>query len=157
MFIHIPNPTLFRALWVPAKSNQYLHWLTFDSVSRLHILMRGQDEINSQRSSRLRFLQAKRGKRARALGKKEQKSRSGGGGGGKPLLLFFGSSRAYHAWFEGNGNDCNTGYEINNDSLQALPFPLSPAPRVSRAPDFPSPFPFLAPATQASFWVNMYC
>ena len=46
--------------------------------------MRGQDEINSLRSSRLRFLQAKRGKRARALGKKEQKSRSGGGGGGAP-------------------------------------------------------------------------
>ena len=32
----------------------------------------------SLRSSRFRFLQAKRGKRARALGKKEQKSRSGG-------------------------------------------------------------------------------
>ena len=32
-------------------------------------------------SSHFRFLQAKRGKRARALGKKEQKSRSGGRGG----------------------------------------------------------------------------
>ena len=50
--------------------------------------MRGQDEINSQRSSRLRFLQAKRGKRARALGKKEQKSRSGGGGGGSRSYFF---------------------------------------------------------------------
>ena len=37
---------------------------------------------SSLRSSRFRFLQAKRGKRVRALGKKEQKSRSGGGGGG---------------------------------------------------------------------------
>ena len=35
----------------------------------------------SLRSSRFCFLQAKRGKRARALGKKEQKSRSGGRGG----------------------------------------------------------------------------
>ena len=34
----------------------------------------------SLRSSRFRFLQAKRGKRARALGKKEQKSRSEGEG-----------------------------------------------------------------------------
>ena len=39
-------------------------------------------KVISLRSSRFRFLQAKRGKRARALGKKEQKSRSGGGGGG---------------------------------------------------------------------------
>ena len=36
----------------------------------------------SLRSSRFRFLQTKRGKRARALGKKEQKSRSGWGEGG---------------------------------------------------------------------------
>ena len=57
----------------------------------------------SLRSSRFRFLQAKRGKRTRALGKKEQKQRERGGGGrggeGKerfpflprpspPLLLF---------------------------------------------------------------------
>ena len=56
--------------------------------------MRGQDEINSQRSSRLRFLQAKRGKRARALGKKEQKSRSGGGGGGGSRSYFFLAPRA---------------------------------------------------------------
>ena len=35
-------------------------------------------QLPSLRSSRFRFLQAKQGKRARALGKKEQKSRSGG-------------------------------------------------------------------------------
>ena len=40
-----------------------------------------QSHVFSLRSSRFRFLQAKRGKRARALGKEEQKSRS-------PLLLF---------------------------------------------------------------------
>ena len=39
--------------------------------------------VTSLRSSRFRFLQAKRGNRAKALGKKEQKSRSGGGGGGE--------------------------------------------------------------------------
>ena len=38
---------------------------------------------SSLRSSRFRFLQAKRGKRARALGEKEQKSRSGGEGRGR--------------------------------------------------------------------------
>ena len=38
-------------------------------------------KVISLRSSRFRFLQAKRGKRARALGKKEQKSRSGGPNG----------------------------------------------------------------------------
>ena len=54
----------------------------------------------SLRSSRFRFLQAKRGKRARALGKKEQKSRSRGEG----------PSRAYPAWLEGNGNDYYPGY-----------------------------------------------
>ena len=45
----------------------------------------GREEgvINSLRSSRFRFLQAKRGKRVRALGKKEQKSRSGGEGRGR--------------------------------------------------------------------------
>ena len=42
-----------------------------------------QPLMASLRSSRFRFLQAKRGKRARAFGKKEQKSRSGGGGGGR--------------------------------------------------------------------------
>ena len=39
--------------------------------------------MHSLRSSRFLFLQAKRGKRARALGKKEQKSRSGGEGRGR--------------------------------------------------------------------------
>ena len=41
-----------------------------------------EQKQTSLRSSRFRFLQAKRGKRARAFGKKEQKSRSGGGGRG---------------------------------------------------------------------------
>ena len=40
-----------------------------------------QFQTVSLRSSRFRFLQAKQGNRARALGKKEQKSRSGGRGG----------------------------------------------------------------------------
>ena len=63
-------------------------------------------ETSSLRSSRFRFLQAKRGKRARALGKKEQKGRSGGEGPLPPRSYLFAPfcpmpSRAYPAWLEG--------------------------------------------------------
>ena len=80
--LSILNPTLVRALRVPAKTKLYFHWLTFDrqtvvDVSRLHI---------------------------------------------------------------------NEGARRNKQCAGCRRFP---SPRSSRASIFPSPFPFLAPATQA--------
>ena len=117
---HTPHTRLAPVTLFPASGPARLAHNTHQ-FSRF--MLRFEFSLVSLRSSRFRFLQAKRGKRARALGKKEQKQWERGGGAGYPFpspplppaTTFFAPFfpmplRACPAWLEGNGNDCYAGY-----------------------------------------------